>query len=389
MTRRSLVLAALAVACAREASSPPAHSHGAASPPAAAPAVAYYTCPMHASVRAAEPGRCPMCGMDLVPVAADQAATGAVQVDEARRATWGIRTAPAAVAPLRRTIRLAGVVGWDLQRQRDVVVRAAGTVEGLRVAVGSVVRAGDALFFLRSPELVAAQRDLAASGGGEAAELARARLRALGASAQQVEAVAAAGAVIDPFPVVAPVAGVVSELGVVEGSAVGPWTAPARIANAGSTWIDVAATEEDAALVPAGAPATVTVASVPGRSFPGAARPLPSAGEATQRLRVQVDNADGALRTGQVAVVTLEVDLGTGVVVPVDAVVYAGARTVVFVDAGAGQLEPRTVEVGARLGENVALLSGVAAGEVVVRDGAFLVAAESRVRAPAAWAGTP
>ncbi len=378
MIRPTVAALVLAVLCAPML---PACTLAPGSPEA--PAASPHACPMHPAVRADGPGRCPLCGMDLVPVASTD--DGSVGISDARRARWGIRTVAAEQRRVTRTVRLAGVVGWDLSRQRDVVVRATGVVAGLRVAQGAAVARGEVLFELQSPEIRAAQQDFLAVDPAGAAS-ARARLVSLGLAEAQIDAVTAARAPLGGVPVLAPVAGIVAELGVVEGSPVGPWTAPARIAGAGAVWVDVTASAADAAALPPGARATVNLRSRSGEAWHGVVRALPSPDAATSRLRVVVEDDGGPpLLPGEVATVTVEVDRGELLVVPRDAVVWTGARRVVFVDVGEGALRPREVLAEAPIGEVVPIRGGLAAGERVVRDGAFLVAAESRVRDPDAW----
>lgn len=342
---------------------------------AAQPDVAYWTCPMHPAVKAEAPGQCPICGMDLTPVSAAQVATGEVIVDAERRGIYGIRTVAAERRPMARVLRFAGPLDWDTRRQRDVVVRVEGVAEGVRVAPGARVRAGDVLFSVRSLEFIAAQQDLLAAPSPST----RARLTTLGLTDAQVVAIES-GAPLPTLPVVAPVAGVITTLDVVEGSPVGPWTAPARVAGADTVWMEATLSEADAALLSAGAPATLTLPSHPGRTFEGVVQPIPGGG-----VRVRIDNAGGALRSGLVAIAESTIPLGEALTVPVDAVIHAGRRRVVFVDAGEGRLVPREVVVGQRVGEEIAILSGLEPGEIVVSDGNFLVAADSRLRAPAAW----
>jgi Cu(I)/Ag(I) efflux system membrane fusion protein len=364
---------------------PPGHDHGGGAADGA-PEAEYYTCPMHPSVKSEAPGRCPICGMDLVPVVPDP--TGSVMIDQTRRDAWGIRTVAAESRPLVRQVRLAGPVGWDLRRQRDVVVKATGTVSDLRVSVGTPVRAGDSLFWLRSPELFAAQSDFLgmpaesrASGG--------ARLLSLGLTQRQVDGIAASGTPLVAVPILAPTAGVVTDLSVVNGSPLEGWTAPVRIADADRVWVEASSAESEAALVGAGAEAVVTVDALPGRTFQGIVTPIPSVDAAVQRFRVEIPNADGVLRPGLVAIAEVTIETPATVIVPADAVIYAGFRRIVFVDVGGGKLERREVTIAARDDDEVSLQSGVLVGDLVVRDGNFLVAADSRLRTPAAWAPAP
>jgi Cu(I)/Ag(I) efflux system membrane fusion protein len=382
MTRPSGFLAwnlwlAVASCGGSDAPSPTHHTHG----PTEA-AVEYYTCPMHPSVKSETPSRCPICGMDLVAVIPD--ASGSVTIDQTRRDAWGIRTVVAENRPLARQVRLAGPVGWDLRRQRDVVVKATGTVSDLRVSVGTPVRAGDSLFWLRSPELFAAQNDyLGVPPEGRTS--AAARLISLGLTQGQVDGIAKTGTALAAVPILAPAAGVVTDVNVVNGSPLEGWTAPVRIADADRVWVEASSAEFAAALVGAGAEAVVTVDALPGRTFHGVVTPIPSLDAAVQRFRVEIPNADGVLRPGLVAVAEVKIQTAPTIVVPADAVIYAGFRRVVFVDVGDNKLERREVTIAARTGEEVGLQSGVLAGERVVRDGNFLVAADSRLRTPAAW----
>lgn len=340
-----------------------------------------WTCPMHPSVRADAPGRCPICGMDLVPVGEEAAGGVAVSTEAAER--YGIRTAAVVRRPLHDSIRFAGTVDWDLRKLRDVSVRASGWVTDLRVVAGTRVRAGAPLFALRSPELVAEQSDYLASTGPSRLAAQR-RLESMGFSAAQVAALEARGRPVEAVPVLAPTAGVLVSVDVVEGSPLAPFGVAARLADAGAVWVEATLSATLAARLPAGARATVVDEAAPGRTFTGTVHPVVG-NEAAARVRVELDDDRGELRAGAVVTVTVEPEGEPALVVPADAVVYAGTRRVVFVAGADGQFVPREVEVGARTGDEVALLSGVIEGERVAAAGAFLLAADSRMQSPAAW----
>src|SRR5205814_4822785 len=86
-------------------------------------ATAWWTCPMHNFIHEAGPGKCPICGMTLVPVTAGQVASSSVTLDEAARAMAGVELAPVTVRPMRETVHASGVVTWDHDRLTDVTLK--------------------------------------------------------------------------------------------------------------------------------------------------------------------------------------------------------------------------------------------------------------------------
>src|SRR4030095_15352729 len=122
--------------------------------------ISHYTCPMHSSVHAKHAGKCPICGMDLVPVTKAEAKSAAVRVDPQRLQKIGVRFAQVERAPLVRTVRALGRVTWDETKLVDVAPKIRGFVRELRAdALGARVAKGDVLFSVYSPELYAAQTE--------------------------------------------------------------------------------------------------------------------------------------------------------------------------------------------------------------------------------------
>jgi Cu(I)/Ag(I) efflux system membrane fusion protein len=171
---------------------------------------------------------------------------------------------------------------------------------------------------------------------------------------------------------------------VVAGAAVEPGQRLYRIAPADPIWAEAELYENDLPLVTVGMEARVSVASLPGQERSGAVSwiaPAVSERTRTARVRVELANADGALKPDMFATVLLRGAASERLVVPLSAVVYAGERSFVFLDLGGGRLRPVPVTVGLRLGEEMEVLSGLEAGQTVVSSATFLVAAESRLRA--------
>ena len=350
-------------------------------------AISHYTCPMHPSVHETHPGKCPICGMDLVPITQSEAQTGAVRVDPQRLQKIGVRFAVAARSPLVRSVRALGRVTWDESRLVDVTLKVRGFVRDLRAAaLGARVTQGETLFSVYSPELYAAQTEyLLARASGNQAVLgaARARLRLWDVGERDIAALELRGTALETLPVRSPASGVLVEKNVVEGTAFEPGMRLFRIAPLDRVWIEAEVYASDLPLVSVGQSATISAPYLPGRALEArVASVLPSlASESrTLRLRLEVANGDLALRPEMFVDVALRTDLGERLLVPTSAVIVSGERRIVFVDRGAGQLEPRAIETGASSEEQTEVLAGLEAGERVVASGNFLIAAESRIQ---------
>jgi Cu(I)/Ag(I) efflux system membrane fusion protein len=399
-------------ACSRdETGPPPVHDHaamssGAVAPPAperAADAstlhaehadhaanadeqeISHYTCSMHPSVHEPKPGKCPICGMTLVPVKKSEATSGDVQIEDKRAAAVGIRFAVAERGSLRVSIRAPGRVVPAESELTDVALAVGGFVRELRVkAVGERVAAGDLLLTLYGPELVAAQAELIRStrSGGALADAAHARLRRLGIAAIDVEAIARRGVALEAVPVRAPISGFIIEKNVVEGGAVAPGERLLRIAASQRMWIEAELFAPELASVTPGAAGTVRLddGGPPLDATVSFVSPVLSAQTRTGLVRLALNNAEGRLRPEGWAEVEIASMRSEHTLVPVDAVVHSGVRRIVFVAGAAGRFSPRDVTTGASDRERVELLSGVEAGERVVASGTFLIAAESRLR---------
>jgi Cu(I)/Ag(I) efflux system membrane fusion protein len=349
--------------------------------------ISHYTCSMHPSVHEAHPGKCPICGMDLIPVTKAEAESGAVRVDPQRLQKIGVRFAEVQRAPLVRTIRALGRVTWDETRLFDVAMKVKGYVRDLRAdALGARVGRGDVLFSVYSPELFAAQTEYLQALNSQNEPLraaAKARLRLWDVADRDVAALEQRGTPEEALPVRSPASGVLVEKNVVEGAAFEPGMRLFRIAPLERVWVEAEVYTSDLPLVAVGQKATITAPYLPGRTLEAkVAYLLPSLASETRtgRVRLELGNGDLSLRPEMFVDVALHVDLGERLLVPVSAVIVAGARRVVFVDRGEGRLEPRAVTTGLASEDRVEVVTGLEPGERVVASGNFLIAAESRIQ---------
>jgi Cu(I)/Ag(I) efflux system membrane fusion protein len=342
-----------------------------------------YRCPMHPEVVRDEPGTCPICGMQLVLVPRDEDAPAApagagVKLSAAVVQRLGVRTEAAQRGELRRELETVGYVAFDERRMREVRTRAAGWVEGLAVrATGETVKAGQPLFTLYSPTLAAAQqeyRDAQAIGNEDLIEASRERLRSLGVGA---------GSGSGRTTYVAPVAGIVTELGVREGAEVTPAMAALTIVESDQLWVFADLPESLAGLAGVGTPAQLRFAYSPGKSLAGTVDyvyPEIDPQTRTVRLRITLVPPPG-LRPNMLAEVSLAgAVIADAVHVPRSAVIRDGREERVVVALGEGRFASRKVVTGVESGERIAVLEGLRSGESVVVAGQFMIDSESSLR---------
>jgi Cu(I)/Ag(I) efflux system membrane fusion protein len=280
----------------------------------------------------------------------------------------------------------------------DVTLRVNGYVDRLFIdAVGSAVDKGAPLAWIESPQLAQAQLELLraveAAGSDAILGASRQRLLVLGMTDTQIDEVVASKTPLQPVPILAAQSGVVVAKDVVAGQSVSPGMRLVRLARMDKVWVEADVFPDDAAQLRPAQPAKVRLLG--SRAAPLAAkvaRILPTQGggaSSTVKVRIDVENAGRALVPGSSVIVEIAAVRADALLVPRDAVIPTGARNVVFVDVGGERFMARDVEVGEHSEDDVEIRAGLVEGERVVRRGAFLVAAESRLRAPAAWSAAP
>jgi Cu(I)/Ag(I) efflux system membrane fusion protein len=365
--------------------------------------VDHYTCSMHPSVKQSGPGKCPICGMTLIPVMKEQREQGIVTIDDARRQLIGVRTGAVVEGPLRRSFRAVGQVAYDESKLADVTLKVQGFITRLFVSqTGQRVATGQPLFSFYSPELYNAQQDFllanrSAPGTAPATastprmdlgRAARQRLHLLGLSDGQIANLEKSGAPMENVTIFSPASGFVIEKNVVEGAAVDPGMRLYRIAALNKVWVEADVYEGDLGHVKVGQSATVTLDYFPGRSYGAKVAyvyPYLDPKNRTGRVRVELANKDLDLRPGMYASVELAADAQPKLQVPSSAVVYTGPRRLVFVDLGQGRFRPQEIRVGLQADGMYEVLEGLRAGEVVATSGVFLIAAEARISTAAKY----
>jgi Cu(I)/Ag(I) efflux system membrane fusion protein len=319
--------------------------------------------------------------------AAEEVPAGTISVDARRRQTIGLKLGQVTMMPLRREIRAVGRVTYDETRLSDVTLRFDSWIGELDADhVGAAVVQGETLFTVYGPDLLATQQEylevLRRQGSGPIVDSARRKLELWDVSPAQIAALEERGIPLDYVPIPAPRSGIVVASSVVEGSSHAAGTTLMRVADLSEVWVEAQVYEADLAMISLGMPATVTLPYMPGPGFDGEIDyiyPYLDPATRTTRVRLSLDNSAGALKPDMYAEIVLRADFGERLVVPLEAVIFAGDTRVVFEDLGDGRLAPRRIQTGLRNAEVIEVLAGLEPGVQVVTSGTFLIASESRL----------
>lgn len=325
---------------------------------------------------------------------------GLVQLTSEQEQALGVTYTAVERVSAVREIRTVGRIDAPEQNIADITPKTDGFVEELLVATtGEAVRRGQPLLTIYSPALVAAQEELltarrlaaqvdpaateAWSNAQSMLEASRRRLAWWDITDEQIERLEQTGEVTKTMRLVAPVSGIVLEKDVVEGQRVTPGTRLYRIADLSTVWVEGEVFERDLQFVDVGSQAHIEVTAYPGEHMMGTVSfvyPTVEIASRTNRVRVSVPNAGLRFKPGMFATVFFEVAaIQDDIAVPLEAVVVTGERNLVFVRDEGGLLMPHEVVLGARAGDLVQILSGLAEGETIVASANFLIDAESRL----------
>ncbi|CAN5897229.1 efflux RND transporter periplasmic adaptor subunit [soil metagenome] len=354
--------------------------------------ILYYHDPMVPGNRFDKPARSPFMDMMLVPVYAESDGDGSkVTVSPRVQQNLGVRTAAVTEGTLSPQFSTVGSIAFNERDQVIVQARATGYVERLQVrATLDRVAKGQALAELYVPDWIAAQEEFLSVRRMQGTDLAslvdgaRQRMRQVGMSDAQIALVASSGHTQPRITLVAPIGGVVTELMVREGMTVAPGATLFRINGLSTVWANAEVPESQSALLRPGARVQARSPAVPGVSFGGKVQAiLPDVDQTTRTLkaRVELANANGALVPGMfVQMQFMDMRNEKSLLVPTEAIVQTGRRTVAMLAEEGGRFRPVDVEIGIESGGQTEIKRGLQLGQRVVVSSQFLIDSEASLK---------
>ncbi len=363
----------------------------------------YYHDPMHPAYKSDKPGTAPDCGMQLEPVfeekESSRSAPGTVQLTARKEKLLGLQTARVSSGSNDRSIRTTGRVTADETTITRISALADGVVRSVSpLSPGSPVRKDELLatYFVSSRDLFNAMQAFFLSSGtldqnattlrnpqilktGKAeSRVEEELLKSYGVSSSQIRTMMQTREITRDIEFRAPLAGIVLDRNVNEGSVITKGAELFRIADLSRIWIIADVFEADADAFRPGAMATILYGDHTTRAAVSNVRQFDAASR-TLKVRLQTQNPGLQLRPDMPVSVVLDVRQPSGLSVPADSVVDEGRRQVVFVALADDKFEPRTVTTGGEHDGRVAITSGLRPSETIVTSGTFLLDAESRL----------
>ena len=317
-------------------------------------------------------------GMKMVPRYADDGsaanAAPGVTIDAASIQRLGARIVSAERGALTNAVTVTGSIDFNERNLAVVQARSAGFVQRVYArAPGDVVPAGAPLADLLVPEWAGAQAEYEAIRRTDDAALVR-------AARQRMTLLGMTGSTGGRTTIRTPIGGVIKTLSVRQGMTMAQGQTLAEVNGLGTVWLNAAVPEASAGTLRVGVPVTATLAAFPGESFAGrVAAILPQAQAETRTLTVRIElaNKGGRLRPGMFASVALGQDARDRLLVPSEAVIRTGRRTLVMLAGPGGRFRPAEVRIGTEGGGKTEILGGLADGEKIVASGQFLIDSEA------------
>jgi Cu(I)/Ag(I) efflux system membrane fusion protein len=356
-----------------------------------------WTCSMHPQIRMDHPGKCPICGMDLIPLKQEHKDTidnYAIRLTKEAAQLANVQTSVVSRQAPVKEVRLYGKVQADERSVQSQVSQLPGRIEKLLVSfTGESVHPGQPVAIIYSPELMTTQQELLEAADmkqsqPEIYEAARNKLRQWKLTDQQIDEIVNTGKAQNNFTMLSNTDGVIVTRRVNNGDYVNTGSVLFDVANLSRLWVLFDAYESDLPFLKTGDRITFTVEALAGINFTGKVDfidPVINPVTRVAKVRVEINNESGRLKPEMFAYGTIRADLENyrdKLIIPGSAVLWTGKRSVVYVKQQ-GSDDPvfkmREIELGPSLGDRYVVINGLTEGEEIVTQGTFSVDAAAQL----------
>ncbi len=358
-----------------------------------------WTCSMHPQIKQDEPGQCPICGMDLIPLSETGSGGESIDPDDIQMTEAAMKLADIQTTGVKRstplkTLYLQGKVDADERLKSRLTARFGGRIEKLYISfTGQQVNKGQKLATIYSPNLVTAQRELleASRQSGKDSPLFRAaksKLKLWDLSDDQIDRILKQDEPIVYFDVRSPIAGTVMHRNVSVGDYVKEGQRLFQVTDLSKVWVMFDAYESDLPWISRGDKVKFEIRALPGRDFEGEVNyidPFITEQSRVVKVRVEVNNEKRQIKPGMFAQGKLYSTAGNEneqLLIPKTAVLWTGKRAVVYVkdpNADRPVFEHRQIELGPETSNAYVVLEGLSEGEEVVTNGVFKIDAAAQL----------
>lgn len=360
----------------------------------------YWTCTMHPQVRMDRPGACPICGMDLIKKVEGGDETAAanendmanmITLTDRKQVLANVSTVKVKKENLQKEVTAYSYLDFVEQNRKTISARFNGRLEKLFVdKTGDYIKKGQPLFEIYSPDLVQAQNeylialDNSEKGGNNSfLNASRKKLEIFGLTDEQIKELENTQEIKITLTYFSPISGTVIEKKVQEGMYVIEGTSIYDVAELSTLWNIAEVYENNLSTIKLGSTVKLHLKAYPGEEFNGRVTfiyPVVNSQTRTIKVRSEFSNYGGKLKPQMYGETVFSSFAGQGLLIPADAIIFSGKRTVVWVKISDGMFEGHEVQIGEKFGEKYQILSGLSEDDEVAASGGFLIDSESQLK---------